>query len=574
MNLLPGTLIAMLAATPAAAAAPLRVVALESPAPAGSAEPSLAARGPSLHLTWLEEAPEGGSRLRTATLANGRWSTPATIASGKTLLANWADFPSLLPLADDSLVAHWLERTAAEGEAYDIRVARSRDGGKAWSPPATPHRDGTQAEHGFVSLVDAGAGATLVVWLDGREYAQAASLGVGGGKTALRAAILDAGSFGDETVLDPLVCDCCQTSAASTPRGAFVAYRDRSKTEVRDISYVRLVAGRWTEPRALHDDGWEIGACPVNGPAVAARGDRLAVGWFTAAKPRATGVAAQASAGGSRVLLAVSQDGGESFSPAVRVDAGNPAGRVDVEWLDEDTVVAVWNERGEGERAELRARAIDVSGRLEADVTVAPVSAGRGSGFPRLAPYADGVAVAWTDAADRPRVRLATLTRSGTEASVPRAAPAPSEPMPLPPLENRPAPQFKGRALDGKPVALVDLRGKVVLLNFWGIWCPPCREEIPELARLHRDLHEKGLEIVAVNVGDPKARLTTFVAEQKIPYTILVQDNLPHRYRVASFPTSVIIDQHGQVRYVAEGYSSRAIPDMRRIVEHLLEGGE
>jgi peroxiredoxin len=313
----------------------------------------------------------------------------------------------------------------------------------------------------------------------------------------------------------------------------------------------------------------------VNGPAVAARGDRLAVGWFTAGKPGAADAPSPAG-GAGRVLVALSPDGGESFAAPVRVDAGDPAGRVDVEWLDDDTVVVVWNERAKGEQAELQARAIDTAGRGEPAVTIARVPAGRASGFPRLAPYAEGVAVAWTDPAEPPRVRLARLTRSATGAGAPLAppAPAPAKPVALPPLENRPAPQFKGRALDGKPVSLADLRGKVVLLNFWGTWCPPCREEIPELTRLHHELHEKGLEIVSVNVGDPKTRLEKFAAEQKIPYPILVQDSLPHRYRVASFPTSVIIDQQGQIRYVAEGYSPRAIPDLRRVVEHLLEGSE
>jgi len=143
--------------------------------------------------------------------------------------------------------------------------------------------------------------------------------------------------------------------------------------------------------------------------------------------------------------------------------------------------------------------------------------------------------------------------------------------VPLPPLEDRPAPQFKARALDGKQVSLVDLRGKVVLLSFWGIWCPPCREEIPELTRLHHDLHDKGLEIVSVDVGDAKARLTKFVADQKIPYAVLVQESLTDLYRVTSFPTSIVIDGRGRIRYVAEGYSPRAIPEIRRIVEHLLE---
>jgi sorbitol-specific phosphotransferase system component IIA len=73
------------------------------------------------------------------------------------------------------------------------------------------------------------------------------------------------------------VCECCQTLAAVTSEGVIIAYRDRSPSEVRDIYYVRRQNGAWSALQAIHEDGWEITACSVNGPSVAADGSRVAL---------------------------------------------------------------------------------------------------------------------------------------------------------------------------------------------------------------------------------------------------------------------------------------------------------
>ena len=127
---------------------------IRSPASARSGEPNLT-RGADnrLYLSWIETAPRGGARLRFSSWNDGGWSAPTSVASGDNWFVNWADFPSLCALADGTLAAHWLQKSSEGTYSYDVMISLSRDRGKSWSKPMTPHRDGTLTEHGFVSLV-------------------------------------------------------------------------------------------------------------------------------------------------------------------------------------------------------------------------------------------------------------------------------------------------------------------------------------------------------------------------------------------------------------------------------------
>ena len=167
---------------------------------------------------------------------------------------------------------------------------------------------------------------------------------------------------------------------------------------------VRRVGGEWTEPRTIHDDGWVINACPVNGPAVAAAGRRVAVAWFTGAP-------------GPRVLVAFSDDAGATFGPPVRVDEGAGQGRVDLVLLDDGAALVSWLERG-GEGAEIRLRRVAPDGAGPA-FSLASTSAERASGFPQMARSGDRILFAWTEAGSPPRVRTAlgrVQTPGGTTA--------------------------------------------------------------------------------------------------------------------------------------------------------------
>jgi hypothetical protein len=190
-----------------------------------------------------------------------------------------------------------------------------------------------------------------------------------------------------------------------------VAYRDRSGDEVRDVSVVRFDGERWSEPRPLHDDGWKIAACPVNGPAVDARGDRVAVAWFTA-PPAAGGSPAGPSRG--RVLVAFSDDGGATFGAPSRIDGGRPSGRVDLLLLDSGSALVSWVEQS-GDGAGLRLRIAGPGGTAGEVIEAAPVAGGRRSGFPRMARIGEAVLLAWTDAQGEGRVRVGRMSLAEAE---------------------------------------------------------------------------------------------------------------------------------------------------------------
>jgi hypothetical protein len=386
-----------------------RVDSLDSPAAPGSGEPNLQV-GPDGHvvLSWLEPATgDSGQALRFASIGpdDSRWSAPRTIVTRRNLLVNWADFPSVLPLGGGRLAAHWLQRTASSG-AYDMHLARSSDGGLTWTADVVPHHDGTATEHGFASLWPAGGDTVAATWLDGRGYA-----GTGGHHDAHAAAgaemalaygtLAPDGSGSAERIVDTRTCDCCQTSAALTSHGPIVVYRDRSASEVRDIAVVRLVDGQWTTPALVHADDWTIEACPVNGPAVPAHGKRAATAWFTAAHDTA------------RVQVAFSSDAGATWAAPVRVDGGDPVGRVDVALLGDGSALVLWLERTGGEGAAVRLRRVHPDGTLEAPVTMAESAAARSSGFPQMARSGGWLHLAWTEPGTPSRLRVARINLHG-----------------------------------------------------------------------------------------------------------------------------------------------------------------
>ena len=150
----------------------------------------------------------------------------------------------------------------------------------------------------------------------------------------------------------------------------------------------------------LHDDGWEIAACPVNGPAIAAADNSVAVAWFTA-----PGNAAQ-------VKVAFSADDGASFEAPTRIDEGLPLGRVHIVALDGEDVLVSWLEDTESGTAILMKRVSRNGDRSDA-VVVAATDSARASGFPRMAVLDEKVLVAWTDPEPPGRVRTRGVARRG-----------------------------------------------------------------------------------------------------------------------------------------------------------------
>jgi len=365
------------------------LTALESPAAEGSGEPFLSLSEDGPVLSWLEEQPDGAHALRMSVLGSAGWSPARTIAARSDFFVNWADFPSVVEVSPGLLVAHWLQRGGAGTYDYGVRVVRSRDGGVTWSEPWTPHEDDTPTEHGFVSIFPGEEGAWGLVWLDGRQYVASDGVEASNEMTLRFRQVAGDGAVGEEVVIDPRVCDCCQTTAVLTSAGPLVAYRDRSEMEIRDISVTRLIGGRWTEGAPVHRDEWHINACPVNGPKAAARADAVALAWFTGAGDI------------PHVKVAFSADAGETFGEPLVIDEGNPAGRVDVVLLADGSAVVSWLERSDEGDAEVRVRRVWPNGRTSLSEPLTRSSGARSSGFPRMLQSADGTLVfAWTDVAD------------------------------------------------------------------------------------------------------------------------------------------------------------------------------
>jgi hypothetical protein len=262
------------------------------PATPGSAQPDLAtAPNGRVLLSWINTNEGRRPALQFAEFyPDGHWEGPRTVAVGNAMFTNWADTPHISATPDRALWAHWLQKSADAPYAYDVMLVRSLDHGMNWSAPSKVHDDDTQTEHGFVSMWAQGDDRLGVVWLDGRNTADADAPNQhdghadghgddhGGGAMSLRAAVFDANlQASADAELDAMTCDCCQTDVAATGDGAVLVYRDRSEKDIRDIYTARFDGKVWSKPVRVHADDWTMPACPVNGPSVAAQQNDVVV---------------------------------------------------------------------------------------------------------------------------------------------------------------------------------------------------------------------------------------------------------------------------------------------------------
>ena len=141
------------------------------------------------------------------------------------------------------------------------------------------------------------------------------------------------------------------------------------------------------------------------------------------------------------------------------------------------------------------------------------------------------------------------------------------------PEKGLPAPNFSLPGLDGQMVSLADYRGKVVLLNIWATWCPPCLEEMPSMEKLYQELKGEGFEILAVSIDESGAQdVLPFMKKHKLSFPALTDSKgaIKNLYQTTGVPESFIIDKDGILVEKVIGPRNWAIPETLRFFRNLI----
>ena len=136
----------------------------------------------------------------------------------------------------------------------------------------------------------------------------------------------------------------------------------------------------------------------------------------------------------------------------------------------------------------------------------------------------------------------------------------------------RQAPEFTLTTLDGTPMRLSDLRGKVVFINLWATWCPPCREELPTMVRFYERFKDRGVEILAISEDTDPEAVRRMVAKQGLTFPVLMDENkrVYNLYRATGVPETHLLDKGGKVRGSQLGPFDWDSPAVIAKVEELL----
>ncbi len=142
-----------------------------------------------------------------------------------------------------------------------------------------------------------------------------------------------------------------------------------------------------------------------------------------------------------------------------------------------------------------------------------------------------------------------TLSRVPGEEAVARVDRPPS------PQVGFAAPDFTLETLGGETVSLADLRGQVVLINFWATWCPPCRAEMPAIQQVYETYRDQGFTVLAVDVQEGKAQVANFAEERGLSFPILMDLDgaVSARYQVKAMPSTFFVDRSGVIQEITLG---------------------
>ena len=347
-----------------------------------NAQPNLVSSNGSLTLSWISSKEENKASLNYSRYMEGRWIKPQVIASGSDWFINWADFPAHA-INQDLIITSHLKKSASGKYTYDVVLNLQKLSGEKIKEDFLLNTDGVKAEHGFVSIIANNKKGFFITWLDGRNTIEKKLDGDHKPMTIRFAEITDKGDVIKESELDASTCDCCQTSIAITNDGPIVVYRDRGEKEVRDIYSVKNINGTWEEPNVVHDDGWIINGCPVNGPKVAVNSKDLAIAWFTVSNDNPL------------VNVSFSKNNGNSFGAPLKVNDHDTIGRVDVSFLNDEEVIVSYMEVDDI-GTYLRIKKVSFDGKISEPITISKIDGGRNTGVPQLEIIDSEIFIIWT----------------------------------------------------------------------------------------------------------------------------------------------------------------------------------
>jgi hypothetical protein len=376
----------------------IAITALPNPAAQGSITPNeTETPGGEVLLSWLEPVSEGLA-LRFATRGAQAWSAPQTAVT-RNNFDKYAEAPPwVLILPNRSVLAVWSEKLPQGKSKWAgnyLYTSASSDQGKTWSEPAIVHSDRTDGEHSFASLAVSDNNHATVVWLDARDYDTKHTYRL------MSAVIASTGAVSDEQTVDDDVCTCCPTALVKTPGGFLAAYRNHTPQEIRDIYTVREEAGAWKTGRTLHNDNWNINGCPVNGAALARRGEEVVAVWYSGMEEKAS------------VQVEFSPDGGATFADNTKIDSPQekeqPIGRPTVALPGSSDAWVAWIRRQNDQSQLVVAQVRRNQGTTRRQI-IAEGST-ESLGYPRMQLIGSAAVISWGGAGDSKEVKTALIAR-------------------------------------------------------------------------------------------------------------------------------------------------------------------
>lgn len=132
-----------------------------------------------------------------------------------------------------------------------------------------------------------------------------------------------------------------------------------------------------------------------------------------------------------------------------------------------------------------------------------------------------------------------------------------------PVIAGKQAPEIKAKTIDDKEFSLEKLKGKVVLVDFWGTWCPPCREELPHLREAYKKFHDKGFEILSIALRDSPETIKAFAKENEMVWTHITDEEFKYAndFQIQVVPTPFLLDHTGKI--VLRGSEDMLDSDLR-----------